>query len=58
MTPDEFIHTQRGARLYFLWEREKAPWKREEYQRMFNEELKKINGSIEEENNVSSCNYI
>lgn len=48
MTPEEFIHTQRGARLYFLWEREKVPRKREEYQRMFNEELKKINGSIGE----------
>lgn len=49
MTPNEFIHTQRGGRLYFLWEREKSPWKREEYQRMFNEELKKINESIGEE---------
>ena len=48
MTPDEFIKTQKGARLYFLWECEKTPWKREEYQRIFNEELKKINGSIEE----------
>lgn len=44
MTPDEFIHTQRGGRLFFLWEREKSPKKREEYQRMFNEELRKING--------------
>lgn len=45
MTPEEFIHTQRGARLYYLWEREKVLWKREEYQRKFNEELKKINGT-------------
>ena len=46
MTPDEFIQTQRGARLFFLWEREKSLLKREEYERRFNEELKKINGSI------------
>lgn len=46
MTPDEFIHTQRGARLFSLWEREKSLSKREEYQRMFNEELNKINGLI------------
>jgi hypothetical protein len=31
-----------------LWQREKIPRKREEYQRMFNEELKKINESIGE----------
>lgn len=43
MTPDEFRQTQRGARLYFLWKRELVPWKREEYQKRFNEELQKIN---------------
>lgn len=44
MTPYDFVQTQRGGRLYHLWKREKNPQKREKYQRMFNEELKKING--------------
>lgn len=44
MQPNEFIQTQRGGRLYFLWSHEKDPRKKEKYQRMFNEELKKING--------------
>jgi hypothetical protein len=48
MTPYEFIRTQRGGRLYFLWNREKNPQKKEAYQEMFNEELKKINGEMEE----------
>lgn len=46
MTPEEFMHTQRGGRLFFLWEREKVQWKREEYQRMFNEELERINNPM------------
>lgn len=46
MTPDEFRQTQRGGRLYQLWLRELNPWRKAEYQRMFNKELKKINGEV------------
>ena len=39
MTPEEFIKTQKGGRWYFLWLHELNPLKKEEYQRIFNEDL-------------------
>lgn len=39
MNPDELIKTQKGARLYWLWEREKNPQKKEKYQEEFNKLL-------------------
>ena len=44
MTPNEFRQTQRGGKWYQLWLHEKNLWRKLEYQRMFNEDLKKING--------------
>ena len=44
MTPDEFRQTQQGGRWYQLWLRERNPLRKAEYQRLFNEDLKKING--------------
>lgn len=46
MTPDEFRQTQRGGRWYQLWLRERNPLRKAEYQRLFNEDLKKINGEV------------
>ena len=55
MTPDEFRQTQQGGRWYQLWLRERNPLKKAEYQRMFNEELKKINGETKD---VSARKFI
>ena len=52
MTPDIFRQTQRGGRFYQLWLRELNPWRKAEYQRMFNEELKKINGEVKKNDEV------
>ena len=39
MNPEELIRTPKGARLYWLWEREKNPQKKEKYQEEFNKLL-------------------
>lgn len=41
MNPNELIKTQKGARLYWLWEREKNPQKKEKYQEEFNKLLER-----------------
>lgn len=38
--PELMIKTPKGRRLYFLWERERNPQKREQYQEEFNRLLK------------------
>lgn len=39
MNPNELIRTQKGARLYWLWGREKNPQKKQKYQEEFNKLL-------------------
>lgn len=47
MSPYELIRTQKGGRLYWLWEREKNPQKRERYQEEFNKLLEVEKGEEE-----------
>ena len=53
MSPYELIRTQKGGRLYWLWEREKNPQKKQKYQEEFNKLLKAEEVDKEAENDSS-----
>ena len=50
MNHDELIRTQKGGRLYWLWEREKNPQKKQKYQEEFNKLLEAEEVDKETEN--------